>query len=74
MLVLLKCVWLGVTLAVAGGYFPPVNVLEKQLNARPGAQIPKDIAYNGKIFHAYYVHSVAKGNGEYNITVKLTDY
>jgi hypothetical protein len=61
-------------LAKADNDYPSVQDVEKSLTLWPGADIPKYVIANGRRWKPTYENGVAKGNGEYVITMRLTDY
>ena len=53
------------------GAFPPIGVLQQQLNVYPGAALPKLVVWGGRSFQPYYIGASDHGNGTYTVTVKL---
>lgn len=71
MIWLVKILLFGVAAAMASSGYPPVSVLEAELNARPGAELPKLFPWNGRLFRGYYVKSSSNDKGEYYVTIQL---
>ena len=57
--------------ALGSTAFPPVGVLQQQLNVYPGGALPKLVVWGGRSFQPYYIGASDHGNGTYTVTVKL---
>ena len=55
----------------SSGVFPPIGVLQQQLNVYPGGALPKLVVWGGRSFQPYYIGASDHGNGTYTVTVKL---
>ena len=67
---MLSALTVGVSTAQAADY-PTVQELEKGLKLQPGAQLPRDVAVNGKSLHVFYVGAVALGRGFYSVRLRI---
>ena len=55
----------------AHSIFPSVSELEAALFIHPGALLPKLVVTKDGIFHPRYVSATSRGNGDYNVIVRL---
>lgn len=51
--------------------FPSVVQLQVALDARPGAQLPREFFANGRVWTAWYMGAKDVGGGEYDVRIKL---
>lgn len=57
--------------ALASPRYPSVKELEQSLNLIPGAEFPKYVVSDGKLYHAFYEGASLLENGKYSVIVKL---
>jgi hypothetical protein len=51
--------------------YPSIAQLQQALNATPGAQLPREIDANGRVWTAWYVGARTMGGGRYAVIVQL---
>ena len=60
-----------VAAAVAKDDYPSVAVLQNELNAHPGDQLPKLVPWKGRMLQPVFQHAEQHGGGFYTITIRL---
>lgn len=57
--------------AIAGERYPTVREFEAGLHVAPGAQLPKEVAANGRAWGIYYLGARSLGGGVYEVRLRV---